>query len=160
MLLSRSAHGKQFRSCLRDLCLDISSVLPLVNIMANYRLWLWLLFASARQCNAFLLRDLLCCPNGFESPRGDELSSRTIPPWSMPSRDVPTRVSSLVLLRTGDGGGSLLHVARPKVQALRQCLEHTMPAISREEAFFCTLFGLNPAKDPGAREAAHRWVGG
>lgn len=45
-----------------------------------------------------------------------------------------------------------------KVDALRKCLEQTMPAISREEAFFCTLFGLNPVKDPRARDATHRWT--
>lgn len=67
-MFSRSAHGKQLCSCLRGLFLNVPSVFPLMNGMANYRLWLWLLFASVRQRNAFIPRDLCCSPDGSESP--------------------------------------------------------------------------------------------
>lgn len=41
---------------------------------------------------------------------------------------------------------------------MKMCLEHTMPAIVREEAFFATLFGLKPKKDPLAKDAVHRYA--
>ncbi|CAM9544046.1 unnamed protein product [Ascophyllum nodosum] len=44
------------------------------------------------------------------------------------------------------------------VSAMKQCLEHTMPAIAREQAFFSTLFGLDVGKDPRAKEAVERML--
>lgn len=49
-----------------------------------------------------------------------------------------------------------LFLLSPKVDALKQCLEHTMPAVAREQAFFSTLFGLDPAKEPQDRDAVHK----
>ena len=40
--------------------------------------------------------------------------------------------------------------------ALKQCLDHTMPAVAREQAFFSTLFGLDPAKNPRDRDSVHK----
>lgn len=43
-----------------------------------------------------------------------------------------------------------------QVAALKQCLDHTMPAVAREQAFFSTLFGLNPAKDQRDGDSVHK----
>ncbi|CAM9396300.1 unnamed protein product [Discosporangium mesarthrocarpum] len=42
------------------------------------------------------------------------------------------------------------------VAAVQECLEYTMPAIVREQAFFSTLFGLNTATDDRTRGIVHK----
>eukprot|EP00752_Nemacystus_decipiens_P018748 g16809.t1 len=50
-------------------------------------------------------------------------------------------------------GPALSALQLTPVDALKQCLDHTMPAVAREQAFFSTLFGLDPAKDPQDRDS-------
>eukprot|EP00903_Cladosiphon_okamuranus_P005971 g5895.t1 len=55
-------------------------------------------------------------------------------------------------------GPTLTALQLSPVSALKQCLDHTMPAVAREQAFFSTLFGLDPAKDPRDRDAVHKML--
>lgn len=62
----------------------------------------------------------------------------------------------LVLCRAGRRSFASWRLVVDQVAALKQCLDQMMPAVAREQAFFSTLFGLDPAKKPQDRDAVHR----
>ncbi|CBJ27024.1 conserved unknown protein [Ectocarpus siliculosus] len=55
-------------------------------------------------------------------------------------------------------GPTISAVQLTPVAALKQCLDQMMPAVAREQAFFSTLFGLDPAKEPHDRDAVHKML--
>ncbi|CAM9355626.1 unnamed protein product [Chrysoparadoxa australica] len=65
--------------------------------------------------------------------------------------DLPPLLSPTSSKMTPTRGGEL-----PVEFAVREAIEHTMPAITREYAFFATLFKMNPDKSPEDRFVMQR----